>query len=122
MSKTGGTQQSQKQATQALVKQVATKAQLKLNAKRRSSPGVWSGLGMMGIIGWSVAVPTFLGVMLGIWIDNNFEQQRSWTLALLLAGLAIGCFTAWGWVSKEHQAIHDADADTQHNNITDEED
>ncbi|MDO6693543.1 AtpZ/AtpI family protein [Aliiglaciecola sp. 3_MG-2023] len=122
MSKTGVKQQPQKQTRHSLVKQVESKAQLKLRAKRRSSPGVWFGLGMMGMIGWSVAVPTFLGVILGIWIDNNFDNQRSWTLALLLAGLAIGCFTAWGWVSKEHRAIGDDSAHPKNNAISEEED
>lgn len=118
MSNKDGKSQPEKHTTHSLVKQVEIKAQLKLKAKRHKNPGVWFGLGMMGVIGWSVAVPTFLGVSLGIWIDKNYDGQRSWTLALLLAGLAIGCFTAWGWVNKEHQAIHNQND----NNSTDEED
>jgi ATP synthase protein I len=33
--------------------------------------------------------------------------QRSWTLALLVAGLAIGCLNAWLWVAKEDKAMRD---------------
>jgi len=91
-----------------LVKQVTVKAKRKLRAKRHPSEGVWFGLGMMGLIGWSISVPTLLGAALGLWLDKYCAEQRSWTLALLLAGLTIGCFTAWNWVSKEHQAMcHD---------------
>ena len=35
----------------------------------RRSEGAWFGLGMMGLIGWSVAIPTLLGAALGLWLD-----------------------------------------------------
>lgn len=85
--------------------QVGTKAARKLKARRRSSQGVWFGLGMMGLIGWSVTVPTLLGAALGIWLDKNHPGDRSWTLALLVAGLMIGCLNAWHWVAKEEKAM-----------------
>jgi ATP synthase protein I len=85
--------------------QIGPKAARKLKARRRSSPGVWSGLGMMGLIGWSVAIPTLLGAALGIWLDQNHPGGRSWTLALLVAGLTLGCLNAWLWVSKEDDAM-----------------
>jgi ATP synthase protein I len=85
--------------------QVGTKAARKLKARRRKSQGVWFGLGMMGLIGWSVTVPTLLGAALGIWLDKNHPGDRSWTLALLVAGLTIGCLNAWHWVAKEEKAM-----------------
>ncbi len=84
---------------------VGTKVTRKLKARRHSSPGVWSGLGMMGLIGWSVVVPTLLGAALGIWLDQKYPGGRSWTLVLLVAGLSLGCFNAWVWVSKEDEAM-----------------
>ena len=45
--------------------QVGAKAARKLKARRNATQGVWFGLGMMGLIGWSVAVPTLLGAALG---------------------------------------------------------
>ncbi|MCF4008690.1 AtpZ/AtpI family protein [Rheinheimera sp. UJ63] len=90
---------------QALLQQVHHKAKRKLKAQRSQS-GVWFGLGMMGLIGWSIAVPTLLGTALGMYLDDKLQDQRSWTLALLLAGLVIGCFTAWQWLNKEGLAMH----------------
>ncbi len=87
--------------------QVGAKAARKLRAQRNSKPGVWFGLGMMGLIGWSVTVPTLLGAALGIWLDKHHSSRHSWTLALLVAGLAIGCLNAWHWVAKEEKAIRD---------------
>jgi ATP synthase protein I len=62
---------------------------------------------MMGLIGWSVVVPTLLGAALGIWLDKQHSGPHSWTLALLVAGLAIGCFNAWHWVAKEDKAMRE---------------
>ena len=100
------TQEPSKQDPHSLPEKIGTKAERKLKAKRHDS-GLWFGLGMMGIVGWSIAIPTLLGAALGLWLDKHVSDQRSWTLALLLAGLAIGCFTAWAWLNKEHKAIDD---------------
>ena len=91
--------------------QVGAKAARKLKARRNATPGIWFGLGMMGLVGWSVAIPTLLGAALGSWLDNRYPGSHSWTLALLVAGLAIGCFNAWHWLSKEDKAMRDEQED-----------
>jgi len=87
--------------------QVGRKAMRKLKAQRNAPQGVWFGLGMMGIIGWSVVVPTLLGAAFGVWLDNRHPGSHSWTLALLMAGLTLGCLNAWHWVAKEDKAMRD---------------
>lgn len=77
---------------------------------------MWFGLGMMGLIGWSIAIPTLLGTVLGLWLDEHYSDQRSWTLALLLAGLVLGCFTAWSWIIKEDKAIRENNKDEDEEN------
>lgn len=79
----------------------------KLRAQRASNQGVWFGLGMMGLIGWSVVVPTLLGAALGAWLDSNHPGSHSWTLALMVAGLVLGCWSVWQWVAKEEKAMRD---------------
>ena len=88
-------------------RRVAAKADLKLKAQREGSRSVWFGLGMLGTVGWSVAVPTLLGCLLGHWWDQHHPGPHSWTLALLIAGLVIGCVNAWYWLSRETQFIKD---------------
>jgi ATP synthase protein I len=85
--------------------QVGEKETRKLKAQRRVTRTVWSGLGMMGLVGWSVVVPTLLGAALGNWLDTHYPGGRSWTLALLIAGLCIGCVNAWHWVAKEDREM-----------------
>ncbi|OIP19092.1 MAG: F0F1 ATP synthase subunit [Comamonadaceae bacterium CG2_30_57_122] len=90
-----------------LAEQVGAKAARKLKAQRNATPGVWSGLGVMGLVGWSVVVPTLLGAALGLWLDRRYPGGRTWTLALLMAGMTLGCLNAWHWVSQEDQAMRE---------------
>ena len=90
---------------ETLSEQVGVKARRKINARRHAERNVWFGLGMMGLVGWTVMIPTLLGAALGRWIDHEHPGRHSWTLALLVAGLVIGCASAWYWIAKEDQAI-----------------
>ena len=72
----------------AFAQQVGEKETRKLKAQRRVTRTVWSGLGMMGLVGWSVVVPTLLGAALGIWLDKHYPGGHSWTLALLIQACA----------------------------------
>ncbi len=85
--------------------QVGRKAARKGRAQREGDQGVWFGLGMSGLVGWSVAVPTLLGAILGVWLDRTHAKSFSWTLTLLFAGLVLGCFNAWHWVSQQNDAM-----------------
>jgi ATP synthase protein I len=86
---------------------VSKKIARKLRLQREGKPIIWSGFGMFGLVGWSVAVPTIVGAMLGMWWDHHYPGAHSWTLALLVAGLVIGCANAWYWIAQEDKAMHD---------------
>lgn len=86
-------------------KAVERKESRKLKARGRDGRGVWFGLGMFGLIGWSVALPALAGVALGAWIDRTWPSPYSWTLMLLLAGIILGSLNAWHWVSQERKKI-----------------
>jgi ATP synthase protein I len=93
-------------ADPTLADRIGVQAARKLDARRRPAQ-VWFGLGMMGLIGWSVVVPTLLGAGIGVWLDRRYAGAFSWTLALLLAGLMLGCMNAWHWVAREDKAMRD---------------
>lgn len=88
-----------------LSKEVGSREVRKVRARRTKDRTLWVGLGMFGIIGWSVSVPTLIGAVLGAWLDRTWPSHFSWTLALLLAGVTLGCLNAWYWVSQEREAI-----------------
>ena len=95
----------------SLSQEVGAKAARKLRARRHTKRTVWFGLGMMGLIGWSVVVPTLLGALLGIWLDKSNPGSFSWTLSLLVIGLVIGCLNAWRWVAKEEKEMREEQED-----------
>jgi ATP synthase protein I len=90
---------------QTLANKVGTKAERKLRAQSNTTRTIWLGLGMMGLIGWSVAIPTLLGAVVGLWLDKHYPVSFSWTLTMLFIGLIIGCFNAWHWVTKEYHKM-----------------
>lgn len=88
-------------------RQVGAQEARKLKALGKSERSIWFGFGMSGLIGWSVAAPTVLGALLGLWIDAHHPGKHSWTMALLAAGLVFGCWNAWHWVDKEDKAMRE---------------
>jgi ATP synthase protein I len=91
----------------SFARQIGAKAARKQRARRDGAADVWFGLGMMGLVGWSVVVPTLLGAALGLWLDKHHAGRHAWTLALLVAGLLIGCLNAWHWVARQEQAMRE---------------
>jgi ATP synthase protein I len=87
-------------------KEVEVRERRKLRARSRREEDVWFGLGMFGMVGWSVAIPTVLGIFLGVWIDLKWPGSYSWTLMLLLFGLILGCVNAWFWVNRQRNSIN----------------
>ena len=91
-----------------LAREVGIKAERKLRAQRSVDRTIWLGFGMMGVIGWSVAVPTLIGAAIGLWLDKHYPSTYSWTLTMLIVGLFIGCLNAWYWVDKERREMQES--------------
>jgi len=89
--------------------EVGKKAYRRIKARRTRDRSVWFGLGMFGMVGWTVAITTVIGVALGVWIDRTWPGPYSWTLTLLFIGLIVGCLNAWYWVNRESRLDDDDD-------------
>jgi ATP synthase protein I len=81
--------------------EVARKARQRASGARDRDRGIWFSLGLFGVVGWSIALPTLLGVALGVWIDTRWPSRVSWTLTLLFVGIVMGCVNAWRWIRHE---------------------
>ncbi len=68
---------------------------------RSSKSSVWFGLGMLGMVGWSVGIPTLIGTLVGVWIDKRWDLGFSATLTGILLGVGLGCWNAWFWVKRQ---------------------
>lgn len=90
---------------------VAKKAQRKMKARRNASRSIWYGLGMFGLVGWSVAIPVLIGVIVGIWVDRTWKPRFSCTLTCLFIGVVVGCSIAWYWIKQEGLVENDGDDD-----------
>ena len=84
-----------------LIEQIEGKEARKLRARDAQEHASWFWLGMFGLVGWSVAIPSVVGVAVGIWIDMTWPSRFSWTLMLLFGGVVLGCLNAWYWVTQE---------------------
>ena len=81
---------------------VERRAARRRRAQQEGQRSIWFSLGMFGLVGWSVALPTLLGLGLGVWLDRAYPSDRvSWTLTLLAVGAVAGCANAWHWVRSE---------------------
>lgn len=101
------------EAPPKLSEEVGVREARKARARRTKDRTLHVGIGMFGIVGWSVAVPTVIGAALGMCFDRLWPGPFSWTLALLLAGVTVGCFAAWYWVSMERMAIDEEGKDSE---------
>ncbi|MCB1985333.1 MAG: AtpZ/AtpI family protein [Burkholderiales bacterium] len=89
--------------TDKLAEQIGHRAKRKQLAREQDERPVWFGFGMFGLVGWSVAIPTVIGIAIGIWLDREWPGKHSWTLTFLFIGVALGCLNAWYWVKQESQ-------------------
>jgi len=84
-----------------LTDKIGDQAERRIRARQEKRQSPWFGLGMFGLIGWSVALPTLGGIALGIWVDRHWPGTISWTITFLFVGLACGCANAWYWIRQE---------------------
>lgn len=82
---------------------VGRRARRKQKARAEGRRPAWFGLGMFGLVGWSVAIPTLIGIAIGLWADRRWPGEVSWTLTLLIIGAALGCLNAWYWIKQESE-------------------
>lgn len=80
---------------------VGRKAERKARSREEGDRVISFGLGTFGLVGWSVMIPTVLGIAIGVWLDARYTGEISWTLTGLLTGIALGCLNAWYWVQRK---------------------
>ena len=80
---------------------IRRRAERMKSARDNPGPSPLAGISTFGMIGWSIAVPTVGGAFLGLWLDRVAPQDFSWTIALILGGVALGGLVSWAWISKE---------------------
>jgi ATP synthase protein I len=68
---------------------------------RQGEPGFAGYLAQIGVLGWTIVLPTLAGLFVGRWLDHRLQTGIFWTGPLLLLGLGAGCWTAWRWMHRQ---------------------
>lgn len=92
-------------ADDELIKKVGAESRRKIRLRQTGTDKPWFGMGLMGLVGWSIAVPGLLGLLSGIWIDQRWPSPFSWTLMLLAGGIGLGCLNVWYWLGRQADEI-----------------
>ena len=74
---------------------VKTRQERRERWQREGERSIGQNLAMIGVLGWTIVLPTLLGVFAGRWLDRMFNMGIFWTLGLLVVGLTGGCMLAW---------------------------
>jgi ATP synthase protein I len=85
----------------AFASAVKHRRDLRRRHEREGNSSFWNSVGMMGTIGWSVSLPTALGLLLGRWLDGRLDSGSVFLVFFMLVGLGVGCFTAWRLIAEK---------------------
>ena len=85
----------------ALARAAREAVQRQRRAEREPEPSLGSRLAQIGILGWTIVLPTLLGLALGHWLDKHFATGVFFSAPLLMVGAAIGLWSAWKWMHRQ---------------------
>ena len=77
-------------------------------AREEPEPSLGSRLGQIGILGWTIVLPTLAGLAVGRVLDRVFGTRVFFSAPLLMLGAAAGLWFAWKWMHRQ-QRTHDHD-------------
>jgi len=55
----------------------------------------WKYLSRATTIGWLFVIPVVAGAYLGKYLDTRFASEISWTITLIVIGIAVGIYNVW---------------------------
>lgn len=74
----------------------------RLARREKGHRSFWRSLGVLGMVGWPIALGSVGGSFLGRYLDTRFDSGIRYTLMLMTVGVMIGCFAAWKTVTQNH--------------------
>ncbi len=76
-------------------------------ASEDPEPSLGRRLGQIGVLGWTIVLPTLLGVLVGRLLDRLFGMHIFFSAPLLMMGAACGLWFAWKWMHRQQRSPHD---------------
>jgi ATP synthase protein I len=81
-----------------LIGSIRQHAARRQQAEREGEPSFGRYLAQVGVLGWTIVLPTLIGTFIGRWLDQRLGTGIFWTGPLLIVGVVIGCWAAWRWM------------------------
>ncbi|OUL95659.1 AtpZ/AtpI family protein [Paraburkholderia hospita] len=75
--------------------------------REEPEPSLGARLGQIGVLGWTIVLPTLLGLALGRWLDRFAGTRVFFSAPLLMIGAAIGLWSAWRWMHRQQRRDRD---------------
>lgn len=69
--------------------------------RKNPEPSLGARLGLIGVLGWMIVVPTLLALLLGRWLDHRFATGIFFSAPSLMIGAAVGFWLAWRWMHRQ---------------------
>lgn len=73
------------------------------------------GFGFFRFVGWSVVIPTFGGLMIGLLLDSYLASPNTWSLILMFLGFTAGCAEGTYLSKKEKKRVEKEKEDQDKN-------
>lgn len=87
--------------TDEIMAQAARQAAQRAEQGRENpEPSLGARLGQIGVLGWTIVVPTLLGLLAGHWLDRELGTGIFFSAPLLMLGAAAGSWFAWKWMHR----------------------
>jgi ATP synthase protein I len=75
--------------------------------RNEPEPSLGARLAQIGILGWTIVLPTLLCLALGRWLDRLAGTRVFFSAPLLMIGAAIGLWSAWRWMHRQQRRDRD---------------
>ncbi|HTH60823.1 MAG TPA: AtpZ/AtpI family protein [Paraburkholderia sp.] len=75
--------------------------------REEPEPSLGSRLGQIGILGWTIVLPTLGGLAIGRVLDRIFGTRVFFSAPLLMLGAAAGLGLAWKWMRRQEGGHRD---------------
>jgi ATP synthase protein I len=69
--------------------------------REHPEPSLGARLGQIGVLGWTIVVPTLIGLVAGRWLDHRLATGIFFSAPLLMLGAAAGFWFAWKWMHRD---------------------
>lgn len=67
----------------------------RLMKSRDDKTGFWHYASLIGGGGWLFVIPVIAGAYIGRYLDKHIQAGISWTLTLMIIGIAVGLYNVW---------------------------